>query len=137
MGVSKATRGRKRQVGKVFVTVCLGLASRSRFGQAIAPLFVGDILYATMMFFVVGLLLPRTPAGKIAGFAIVVCFGIEFLQLYQADWLTQLRATPLGALILGHGFLAADLLCYLIGVALGYFTETFQDRGRVCAHSCS
>ncbi|WP_231472969.1 DUF2809 domain-containing protein [Heyndrickxia ginsengihumi] len=43
-------------------------------------------------------------------------FGIEFSQLYQTDWINQIHRTWLGALILGHGFLTADLIRYTIGM---------------------
>ena len=51
--------------------------------------------------------------------ALVLTWGVEVSQLWQAEWLLRLRATTLGALVLGHGFLWIDLLRYTVGILLG------------------
>ena len=53
--------------------------------------------------------------------ALVFCYLIEVSQLYQGEWLNQIRRTTLGGLILGYGFLWRDLLSYTVGVLLGGF----------------
>ncbi|WP_349655092.1 DUF2809 domain-containing protein [Neobacillus sp. YX16] len=45
-------------------------------------------------------------------------FSIEFSQLYQEEWINQIRGTLLGALILGKGFLTVDLIRYTTGIAI-------------------
>jgi hypothetical protein len=43
--------------------------------------------------------------------------------LYHAGWIDAIRATRLGGLILGYGFLWSDLVCYAAGVGLGAILE--------------
>lgn len=52
--------------------------------------------------------------------AFLFSFFIEFSQLYQADWINQIRATTLGGLVLGYGFLYADLVSYSIGISAAF-----------------
>lgn len=102
----------------VMITIILGLASR-KFGQYL-PLFIaenaGDALWAMMVYFGFRFVFIRKniPIAIILG--IFSCFAIEFSQLYQANWINHLRATTLGALILGKGFLVVDLIRYCIGI---------------------
>ena len=64
--------------------------------------------------------LPTTrPTLHIALFALTVAWGIEFSQLYQADWINEIRATRIGGLLLGHGFLLSDIIVYALGVGIG------------------
>ena len=104
------------------VTVVLGLSSR-RFG-AVLPVWVaayaGDVLWALLIFWLVGFAAPRWPAGRVAAVALALAVAVEVSQLCQAPGLNALRHTTLGGLVLGHGFLWSDLLCYGAGVALGY-----------------
>lgn len=66
------------------------------------------------------------------GWSVVFCFGIEFSQLYQADWIVEIRRTVIGSLILGRGFLTIDLCRYVIGIAIAYGVDkyTFQRSKR-------
>lgn len=109
---------------KYFVIVCLiisiGLSSRS---LDFIPLIIGDILYAMMIYFIMRFFFLKFRPIKIACIALVICFGIEFLQLYQAEWLVSIRNTKLGALVLGQGFLLSDLSAYFLGVSVAYFLE--------------
>ncbi|MFR3072503.1 MAG: DUF2809 domain-containing protein, partial [Paeniclostridium sp.] len=51
--------------------------------------------------------------------AFLFSFSIEISQLYQAQWINNIRNTIIGGLILGHGFLFEDLISYSIGIILG------------------
>jgi hypothetical protein len=68
----------------IIATIILGLLSRH---FKIIPLFIGDILYATMAYFIMRFLF----IGKTVKFsfiaALIFCFAIEFSQLYQAPGL--------------------------------------------------
>lgn len=78
--------------------IILGLSSREI--QWI-PLFMGDLLYAMMVFFIVQWVLIESNKLKIASIALVMTFAIEISQLYQARWINDLRSTFLGRLVLG------------------------------------
>lgn len=58
--------------------------------------------------------------------ALFICFSIEFLQLYNSEWIVAVRQTLPGKLILGSGFLWSDLLAYIIGVVAAFIFEKFM-----------
>jgi hypothetical protein len=118
-------RSRWRYAAAVAATIAAGLASRRYAAQL--PWWLaknaGDALYATMVFWGLGLVVPRARTASIALAAAAVCFAIELAQLYQAPWIDAVRATTLGRLVLGQGFHALDLVCYAIGAGLGAALE--------------
>ncbi|MFB9325178.1 DUF2809 domain-containing protein [Paenibacillus aurantiacus] len=97
----------------------LGLASR-RFAGAL-PSFIashaGDALWAAMVYVGFRVLFVRRSVLFAAVASAAFSAAIECSQLYQAPWINAVRETTLGALVLGHGFLAVDLLRYATGVA--------------------
>ncbi|MFM2294461.1 MAG: hypothetical protein RLZZ350_874 [Verrucomicrobiota bacterium] len=113
------------------IVIALGLASR-RFGHALPhflALYAGDTLWALLIFLGVGFLFPRWPSRRVFAFALLFCFADEASQLYHAPWLDALRHTRLGALVLGYDFLWSDLVCYTVGVTLGWLAEkTFLEK---------
>jgi len=100
--------------------IIIGLLSRK---IDFIPLFVGDILYAVMIYFIIRFLLIESPSKNIAILSILICYTIEFLQLYQAEWILEIRNTTFGHLVLGQGFLWSDLLAYTFGILISYFFE--------------
>jgi Protein of unknown function (DUF2809) len=105
------------------VPIGLYLRYRTDWFPDIINLYLGDVLYATMFFFLFSVVFPDYSSTRRAVYALAACYGIEVLQLYQAPWMVALRENKLGGLILGHQFLWSDLLAYFIGVALGYGTD--------------
>ncbi|MBT1452022.1 DUF2809 domain-containing protein [Glaciecola sp. XM2] len=105
------------------ITILLGLLSRSSFvaPSSFVHLYVGDALWACLIYWGVCFLRPSLQVAAQALFALVFCFCIEFSQLYQAQWINDIRHTTLGGLILGFGFKVSDLFAYLIGVLLGAY----------------
>lgn len=105
----------------IILTICLGLASRSEWLSKIQfiRLYLGDALWALMVYFIVCLMQPKLIIWRQICIAIAFCFIIELSQLYQADWINHLRQSRLGGLILGFGFRAVDLLAYSVGVITG------------------
>jgi hypothetical protein len=93
--------------------------------------YAGDTLWALAAFLGLGLLLRRRSTGFVAVAALAFSALIESSQLYHAPWIDAVRRLPLGALILGWGFLWSDLACYALGVALGVALETGVGRLRV------
>nr|WP_255507933.1 DUF2809 domain-containing protein [Lysinibacillus sp. BW-2-10] len=100
------------------VTIVLGLASRKY--SLLLPEFVaqyaGDLLWAMMIYFGFCFLFVRKSIRTALLLSFLFSFGIEFSQLYQEEWINQIRNTTLGALILGKGFLTIDLLRYTGGI---------------------
>ena len=104
----------------VLITIICGLLSRKyslHLPQFIAE-NAGDAIWAMMVYFGFRFLLVRKSLLIAFLFSFFFCFGIEFSQLYQEDWINQIRATTLGALVLGKGFLAVDLMRYTVGIVI-------------------
>lgn len=110
----------------ILTTIVAGLASRSSLAGHL-PIFVatyaGDTLWALTLFLVLGFAFPKAWPGTIALTTLALSFVVEFSQLYQGGWINALRDTRIGALVLGHGFLWSDLLCYTAGCAVGWMSE--------------
>ncbi|KMQ00191.1 DUF2809 domain-containing protein [Bacillus cereus] len=107
------------------VVIILGLSSR-KFSFALPHLlndYLGDALWALMIFNGFGFLFPKTETKKLAFISLMFCYGIEVSQLYHAEWIDSIRATTLGGLVLGYVFLWSDLVAYTIGVGVGILCE--------------
>ncbi|MDG0962069.1 DUF2809 domain-containing protein, partial [Bacillus paranthracis] len=107
------------------LVIILGLSSR-KFAFALPALlndYLGDALWALMIFIGFGFLFPKIETKKLAFISLMFCYGIEVSQLYHAEWIDSIRATTLGGLVLGYGFLWNDLVAYIIGVGVGMFCE--------------
>ncbi len=57
--------------------------------------------------------------------ALLLCFSIEFLQLYTAEWMVSIRKTTLGHYVFGQGFLWSDLVYYTLGVVFAFLADVF------------
>ena len=116
----------------IILTVLLGLASR-KFASLL-PFWLaknaGDILYATLAFWVIGFLLPRLSTFRTALAAGLFCFGIEFLKFSNFPTLVAARHNRYGALVFGVGFHVSNLACYVIGVGAAGLIERGRERGR-------
>ncbi|MGG1744865.1 DUF2809 domain-containing protein, partial [Bacillus paranthracis] len=107
------------------LVIILGLSSR-KFAFALPALlndYLGDALWALMIFIGFGFLFPKIEMKKLAFVSLMFCYGIEVSQLYHAEWIDSIRATTLGGLVLGYGFLWSDLVAYTIGVGVGFLFE--------------
>lgn len=106
-------------------TIALGLASRhfSRFLPGWMAKNTGDVLYAVMVYWLLGLLLPRRSPLHLALGTLLFCLGIEFLKLVQAPWLVAARHSTAGRLVFGVGFHVSNLVCYALGTALAWGVE--------------
>ncbi|MDD7793904.1 ribosomal maturation YjgA family protein [Clostridium sp. 'White wine YQ'] len=102
----------------IILVIVLGLMTR-RFKN----LYLGDILWALMIFFIVGFIFIKIKLKIAALIATSFCFIIEFSQLYHADWIDKIRQNTLGGLILGYVFSWPDLLAYLVGIGAGVILE--------------
>lgn len=76
-----------------------------------------------MIFTGFGFLFPKIETRKLAFISLIFCYGIEISQLYHETWIDSIRATTLGGLVLGYGFLWSDLVAYTIGVGVGMLGE--------------
>ena len=86
-------------------------------------MFFGDTLYAVMIYFGMRMLFVNIDIKKTAILALLICFAIEFLQLYDAEWMLEIRRTTAGHYVLGQGFLWSDLGYYTLGIIMAFLMD--------------
>ncbi|MCI4170032.1 ribosomal maturation YjgA family protein [Bacillus spizizenii] len=97
----------------------LGLGSRA-FSNVLPNTintYLGDSLWAAMIFTGCGFLFQKMKTMLTVIISLSFCFIIEISQLYHAEWIDRIRDTSLGGLVLGYGFLWSDIEAYTIGIA--------------------
>lgn len=103
------------------IVIACGLSLRWYGFPLGLPAFVvkygGSLLWATMVFLLVGVLLPRLSRAQIAAVATVIAVAVEFSRLVHTPWLDAFRLTTAGALLLGRIFSLWNLVAYAIGIA--------------------
>ena len=75
------------------------------------------------IFFMLGLVFRSASTRRLVLVSLIITYAIELSELYQADWINQLRSIKLIGLILGYTFLWSDLAMYSIGIAVGALLE--------------
>ena len=134
---SEETCNRNRGWLIVCIILCifLGLASRSSLPfPTIFRLYAGDILWSTMFYFIFVFFKPNAKMTSLFLATLLFSFLIEYSQLIDWDWLNAARQTPLRYL-LGQGFQYSDLLCYVLGSALGFVIDKIIwliTKERIC-----
>lgn len=120
-----AKRNRFTYLALVIISMVLGLGTRNF--SVLLPnwinLYLGDALWAIMVFFLFGLIFRTRETRWIVALAFLFSFGIEISQLYHSQWIDILRETRLGGLVLGYGFLWSDLVSYSVGIGVGLLIE--------------
>ena len=113
---------RIRYFAFIVVTIVIGLLSRHFKG---IPLFIGDILWALMVYLIVRFLFITHTVKWVTIASLLFCYTIEFSQLYKAPWINNLRHTLFGRLVLGETFLWGDMISYTVGVTMGILIDSF------------
>ncbi|NHM31930.1 DUF2809 domain-containing protein [Neobacillus terrae] len=118
----------------VFISILLGLASRKY--SYLLPQFLaenaGDAIWAMMVYFGFRFLLVKKSLNLSVLLIFLFSFGIEFSQMYQGNWINQLRGNIIGGLVLGRGFLTADLFRYTAGIILAAVLDKILRTFKVC-----
>ncbi|AJS58850.1 ribosomal maturation YjgA family protein [Paenibacillus sp. IHBB 10380] len=118
-------RARIIYIVAVIITMILGISSRAFTDilPGIVSRHFGDALWACMIYLGVRALLIHKKLALAVLISLMFCYAIEFSQLYQADWINDIRSSLLGSLILGRGFLFVDLLRYTVGIGVCYLID--------------
>lgn len=122
MRQSNVTHSRIRYFILIIATIITGLFSRH---YTAIPLFIGDVLWALMVYFIIRFVFIKGGISHIAIYSLLFCYAIEFSQLYKAPWIEAVRHTLFGRLVLGDNFLWADLLSYTCGIIIGILLDKF------------
>jgi hypothetical protein len=77
----------------------------------------GDALWACAVFVLLSIVRPRWSTVKVAIFALIISYCVEFSQIYHRPWIDHIRSHAIGKLILGTTFFWLDQLAYTIGIA--------------------
>lgn len=87
------------------------------------PLITGDFLYAVMIYLLMRIVFTDKKALYIIMSSLLICYSIEFLQLYRGNWMIELRKTLFGRYVLGQGFLWSDIFAYTLGILVAFSIE--------------
>ncbi|MCB0724403.1 MAG: DUF2809 domain-containing protein [Ignavibacteriae bacterium] len=129
--MSKLPTKRRRllYIISIVIVIALGLASRKIMGfPYFVYEYVGDVLWAVNVYLIFAVLFPSEKIPLISVVTFFFSFLIEFSQIYHAPWIDSIRDTFIGGLVLGYGFLWSDILCYLIGTAIGAVLDSILLR---------
>ena len=95
-----------------------------RFSKGLnAPLLQdigGSLAYQILLMFGIAFLFPRLSLAKCALGVFAFSCAVEFLQLWQAPFILEIRATWPGRVILGTTFNGWDFPPYALGCFLGW-----------------
>ncbi|MDD5186067.1 MAG: DUF2809 domain-containing protein [Paludibacter sp.] len=105
--------------------IALGLGSRkfSSFFPELINTYLGDALWALMIYFMAATVFKSKTIITISVASLLFCYAIELSQLYHEPWIDSIRSTTPGGLVLGFGFLWTDMLAYTIGIVFGACIE--------------
>ncbi|WP_194463926.1 DUF2809 domain-containing protein [Bradyrhizobium sp. CCBAU 53340] len=90
---------------------------------AVVVKYGGSLLWATMVFLLVGVLLPRLTRTQLAAIAMLIAIVVEFSRPVHTPWLDAFRLTTAGALLLGRIFSLWNVLAYAVGIAFGVWID--------------
>ena len=112
-------------VGLTVFTIIFALYLRSIWQHL--PFFInvwiGDFLWATMLYWFCRIFFLSVESKKLALSLILFCWFIEASQSFHTPSLDAFRNTTFGGLLLGHGFLWSDIIAYTAGIICAYFVE--------------
>lgn len=120
------------RAGLALLVMACGLGLRWYGFPLGLPAFVvkygGSLLWATMVFLLAGVLLPRLTRRQIAAIAMAIAVLVELSRLVHAPWLDAFRFTTAGALLLGRIFSPWNLAAYATGIAFGVWIDQIAAR---------
>ena len=123
---------RKHYALAIILVIALGITSRLiHTGHSLIDKYLGDALYATMLYLGFGILWPNQRHWKRAVLATISVTSIELFQLtgipatlaQQPSTAAKLLATALGT-----RFSWLDLLAYLPGIAIPTFWQHLKSK---------
>ena len=116
-----------RRAALALAVIACGLSLRWYGFPFGLPAFVvkygGSLLWAIMVFLLVGMCLPRLSPMRLAAIAGAIAVVVETSRLVHVPWLDAFRVTTAGALLLGRIFSPWNLLAYVAGIVFGVWID--------------
>lgn len=106
----------------------LGVRAVRLPGDVGGPL--GDVLWAVELYLVLRVVAPGARPRRTAVWCLVLATLDEASQAIHTPWLDAVRATTLGHLVLGRGFVWLDLLWYALGTGLAWALDARVEARR-------
>lgn len=105
--------------------IILGLLSRVMgiYLPEFLHTYAGDTLWGAMVFVLAAIIFSKKSTTYVMWTAILFAYTVECSQLIQTEILLNIRSSTFGGLLLGHGFLLSDIICYTVGIMLLYYSE--------------
>jgi hypothetical protein len=107
-------------------TIALGLAVHTWMRGDVGG-FIGDALYAVLIYLLVALIAPRAVLPLVAGVALAFCWAIELLQLTGLPAALS-RTVPGASLVVGSTFQLLDLVAYAAGIGAAVGMDALSRR---------
>ena len=116
-----------RRAALALAVIACGLSLRWYGFPFGLPAFVvkygGSLLWAIMVFLLVGMCLPRLSPMRLAAIAAAIAVVVETSRLVHVPWLDAFRVTTAGALLLGRIFSPWNLVAYAAGIVFGVWID--------------
>lgn len=125
-------RSRGRVAVMLGVVIVMGLGSRV-VGRGLPGYLAadpGDVLWTVAAYLAICMARPRIGIARAAVGAWLISVADELSQLYHAPWVDAIRATTLGGLFLGHGFVGRQIALYAVGACAAAAVDACVARRR-------
>ena len=129
-GMAVRWRSRLPWVFSIVGIIATGILSRVvHTGLAVFDKYLGDALYATMVYGILRLL-SRAAASAVCAMAVMTAIELFQLTMIPAHMLrSEHLATRICARLMGVEFSFLDLLAYGVGIGCIYLVDSSQRKG--------
>ena len=110
----------------IFLLIIISLPARlTDWYPYFVVVYVADAVWATMLYFLAIVIFPKLSPLKLFALCMAGTWLVEFSQLYQADWINDVRHWGYMGILLGYGFRVEDLIAYSAGILAGLLVDLF------------
>jgi hypothetical protein len=121
---------RSKWAGLVAAVIVVGLASRSvQTGFALFDKYLGDALYAVMVYGLSRMWMPASRVVVLAGFLMTLIEAFQLTGIPAALYASGPLALRWAARLMGLGFSWLDLLAYAAGIGFVYSLDRGRQKG--------
>ena len=85
--------------------------------------YLGDVIWAMMLYYGARMLFTKRHMHFAFFLSIIFAYSVELSGLIKVGWLSAIRHTFLGHMVLGTDFTPSDFVCYTIGIIMAYLSD--------------